>query len=395
TGGPGITFDAVNADFTRPGFQVARITIAAAEQPYLVQVQNLAPAGGTFLTPTWVGFHNGEFDLYDRGAPVSPGVESLAEDGALDTLNAEFEAAVIDGVQSAALDPAGFEGAPVIDADGFIGQAVVNLDPGTNRYLSYASMVIPSNDAFIANGSPFAHEVFDENGNFLSPRFIVSNEEVLDAGTEENTETEAAFLNQTGPNTGTDENGVVTLHPGFNGSFSNPGGTPVNILGGTNGAGLSFDANAADFSREGRQIAAISVTPLIDQSYSGSWFSPERSGEGLVLEVVNNDQPEAVISFYTYTADGSGDPIWAIGSGPLVGDTAFAALVVGSGATFGSAFDPATVALDAFGEVAVRFETCTTGTLTVTPVAEGFEEITYPIERLTPLSVGQGNCRAQ
>ncbi|MEM1080582.1 MAG: spondin domain-containing protein, partial [Pseudomonadota bacterium] len=349
--------------------------------------------GGTFLTPTWVGFHNGEFDLYDRGAPVGPGVESLAEDGAVDTLNAEFDSAVFGGVQSVAIDPAGFEPAPVIDAGGFIGQTVVRLNPDDHRYLSYASMVIPSNDAFIANGSPFAHEVFDADGNFVAPRFIVSNEEVLDAGTEINTEEDAAFLNQTAPNTGVDENGVVALHPGFNGSLANPDATPVNILGGTNGAGLNFDAVAADFTRPSQQMAQISVSPLIDQSYSGSWFSRARDGEGLVLDIINNDQPQAVISFYTYAPDGSGDQVWAFGNGPIVGNTAFADLVLATGATFGSEFDPNDVVRSLFGQVSIRFDSCTAGLLTVTPIADGFEAIEYPIERLSPLSNSQGNCR--
>ena len=34
--------------------------------------------------------------------------------------------------------------------------------------------------------------------------------------------------------TGVDENGVVSTHPGFNGSVGNRSATPVNILGGTN-----------------------------------------------------------------------------------------------------------------------------------------------------------------
>ena len=46
-----------------------------------VTIENLAPADGTFLTPVWVGFHNGKFDLYDHGAPASPDLEPLAEDG--------------------------------------------------------------------------------------------------------------------------------------------------------------------------------------------------------------------------------------------------------------------------------------------------------------------------
>ena len=80
-------------------------------------------------------------------------------------------------------------------------------------------MIIPSNDAFIASpGDPTALRIFDAYGNFLGGTFDVQGSDVMDAGTEVNTERDAAFLNQTGPNTGQTENGVVALHPGFIGS---------------------------------------------------------------------------------------------------------------------------------------------------------------------------------
>ncbi len=78
-------------------------------------------------------------------------------------------------------------------------------------------MVIPSNDAFIANDDPLAHEVFDAAGNFTGPiTLTVLCSCVLDAGTEDNTEMQAAFINQTGNNMGTTTiGGVISLHPGF------------------------------------------------------------------------------------------------------------------------------------------------------------------------------------
>jgi hypothetical protein len=55
-----------------------------------VTIENLAPENGTFITPTWVGFHNGEFDIYDHNRPASLGLESLAEDGDTVGVSAEF-----------------------------------------------------------------------------------------------------------------------------------------------------------------------------------------------------------------------------------------------------------------------------------------------------------------
>ena len=61
-----------------------------ARQEITVTIENLAPQQGTFLTPFWVGFHNGNFDTYDRGRPASPGLESLAEDGSTALISQEF-----------------------------------------------------------------------------------------------------------------------------------------------------------------------------------------------------------------------------------------------------------------------------------------------------------------
>ena len=86
------------------------------------------------------------------------------------------------------------------------------------RYFSYASMLIPSNDAFIANGSPLAHPVFDASGEFVAESFFVLGSEVNDAGTEVNDEIpmNTAFFGQMMPNVGVTESVRISAHPGFN-----------------------------------------------------------------------------------------------------------------------------------------------------------------------------------
>jgi len=198
----------------------AELTLLNAEEssPYTVTVsiENLSPENGAFLTPLWFGFHDGTFDTYDRGRPSSPGLESLAEDGATDLISQEFDLAGFGTVQGTIL---GLEATPGPIDPGETATFTVQLD-GSNpsdRFFNYASMVIPSNDFFIANGNERAHAIFDEAGNFIGADFIVFGSNILDAGTEENDEIEAntAFFGQMAPNTGTPENGVVTLAEGF------------------------------------------------------------------------------------------------------------------------------------------------------------------------------------
>ena len=126
-------------------------------------------------------------------------------------------------------------------------------------------MVIPSNDAFLAApDDPLADPLFDAEGNFLGLDIVRSGADVLDAGTEVNNELDAAFLNQTAPDTGTDENGVVAAHPGFNGSVGNPAGTPVNILdpAGAVTPGGTLDPAVADFTADDDPLLTITVERL-------------------------------------------------------------------------------------------------------------------------------------
>lgn len=222
-----------------------------------VTVRNTSDTGGTFLTPVYFGFHDGGFDLFDVGAAASPGLESLAEDGAFAIVAAE----------RAAASP-GSQGLVVTGENGFIAtqeqtSAFITVDSAVNTQVSFGAMILPSNDAFI--GTDEALTLFDDAGNFLGAQTVVfDGTDVYDAGTEVNTELDAAFINQTAPDTGVDENGVIRQHPGFNGSFGNPVGEGDQIiLGGTNAPGAFIDPVAADFTLPGAQIATVHINTVV------------------------------------------------------------------------------------------------------------------------------------
>ncbi len=185
-----------------------------------VTIRNLAPINGSFLTPVWTGFHDGSFDLYNSGSPASSALERLAEDGDTSFLTALFSMSGAGTQQGTLMGPMG----PI--APGQTATMSFNLNPlaMSSRYFSYASMVIPSNDAFIANGNPMALPVFNSMGQFLGGSFTVLGSMVLDAGTELNDEVpmNTAFFGQMAPNTGVTTNGVVMPHPGFIPGGANP-----------------------------------------------------------------------------------------------------------------------------------------------------------------------------
>lgn len=222
------------------------LTAAANAEPVKVRVsiENLAPANGTLLTPLWVGFHNGGFDIYDRGQPAAPFLERLAEDGNTGPITDAFSAIGAGQTQGTLFGPGG----PI--APGESASMNFTIEDGS-RYFSYGAMVIPSNDAFVANGSPTAHEIIGSAGNFLGANFFVTGADVLDAGTEVNDEVPAntAALGQVAPNTGVDEFGTVELHAGL----------LPRELGGIL-ADPRFDN--ANFGQAGFPIAQITIAPI-------------------------------------------------------------------------------------------------------------------------------------
>lgn len=183
---------------------------AGALTTVTVTIENLAPVQGNFLTPVWVGFHDGNFDLFDTGSAASAGLEALAEDGNVAPLNGEFANA--GGGQTAVIPgPNG----PIGPGDVTTMTFTLDENNPDDSYFSFAAMVLPSNDAFIGSGN--AISLFDSNGNFTAVDFFVGGANVYDAGTEVNDELPAntAFFGQMMPNTGVTEGGVVALHSGF------------------------------------------------------------------------------------------------------------------------------------------------------------------------------------
>ena len=232
----------------------------------VVTITNALPAGGTFLTPVWFGFHDGaNFDLFTAGEAASTGLERLAEDGPIEGIAAEFNAQVGDnGVDATIVGGVGVPG-PIDPGETASFTLNVNPDQVGQGFFTWATMVIPSNDAFLAvPDNALADPIFDENGNFTPLTIQRFGTDVLDAGTEVNNELDAAFLNQTAPNTGIEENGVVSTHPGFNGSVGNPDGTPVNILGGETAPGAIIDPVIGDFTADPTQLLLqIDITQVV------------------------------------------------------------------------------------------------------------------------------------
>jgi PEP-CTERM motif len=198
-------------------------------------VTNNQPAGGFAVTPVWLGVHDGTFDLFNPGDAAMPFLESVAELGNTGPLMTAFSGM---GPQTTLTS-----GGPLPQfLPGNSNFTDLNvMDPATTRYLSFAAMVVPSNDLFMGNSNPLAFPIFDSAGNFAGPLTIqIFGSMVWDAGTEVNNIGDGpAFITGIDAMLGTTENGTVHLFftdpnaatylASINGQLT-PGGTISHLL---------------------------------------------------------------------------------------------------------------------------------------------------------------------
>ncbi len=379
----GDVIDADNGDFTNGIYPLMRITLSKNSYPVRVSIKNSAQADGTFLTPFWVAFHDGDFDSYNHGDHASAGLELMAEDGDSSILSEEFFS-FGNGFDKVITNPEGFPGAPLFDP-GFSTQEIVELDPEINKYFSYVSMLLPSNDAFIANADPKRYQLFDDSGEFTGGvSFKVYGSQVNDAGTELNNESGAPFFNMDEPSVDTSDS--IRRHSGYNGSIGNPDGAPQLFLGNTNPPGFLIGETQADFSIEGYQVAEVAISRLIDGSFSGNWYNPSRSGEGFVLEVTKNSstgESIGIVSWYTYNADESGTQSWIVGSGPIIADTILANVKITHGTGFAENFDANDVVRTPWGQISIKFTGCNNAIMTFNSIDDEYGSGEYSLQKLS------------
>ena len=120
----------------------------------------------------------------------------------------------------------------------------------------------------------------------------------------------------------------------------------------------------------------------INNALSGTWYNPDRDGEGFIIDVANAGN--IVISFYTY--DNTGQQMWLIGTGDVDGSVAVIDFYVTEGGFYGSGFDPELVNRAFWGTGIFTFSECATGVADIMPSLEfaaEFEDMSTNITRLT------------
>jgi hypothetical protein len=132
----------------------------------------------------------------------------------------------------------------------------------------------------------------------------------------------------------------------------------------------------------------------IDGTLSGSWFSPERNGEGFIFDIAEvNGRPTLVLYYFTYEDNDSGRQAWLVGSAPIIGNKASVPVIIAEGTRFGDLFDAEDVVNTDWGNVKVSFLDCER--VLIETDSTLFSAVRYEAVRLTPAPTGvEGTCQA-
>lgn len=201
---------------------VCSTLVHAQQRMVTATVTNLAPSNSVSFAPLHVGFHSGLFDPFNIGQVAGAGIITVAEGGSGTQWQADL----------AAIDPTATRGTiGGLLQPGQSASMTFNVDVGLNRYFSFGSMVVPSNDFFIGNDNPL--QLFNGTGDLLISSIFQTTNQIWDAGSEIFDPLAAAFVGTNALRT--PQGSVVALNfaelEGFNGL--------------TTGAGYQFNSQLA------------------------------------------------------------------------------------------------------------------------------------------------------
>lgn len=189
---------------------IARVEVEAEGSRFTITLENVSEQRGLIVTrisPLFWAVHDETVRLFEVGAPAPDnGLESLAEESGIHEISMWAIAASGIRTWGVADQPLGTDRHGVAEPDDRF-QLVVEPD-GAHPFLSFAAMVVVSNDAFLAL-PPSGVRLLEEDGTPRAAadveREILASLTVWDAGTEEN-EVPGAGLNvspqPSGPNAG-------------------------------------------------------------------------------------------------------------------------------------------------------------------------------------------------
>ncbi|MFN0160393.1 MAG: spondin domain-containing protein, partial [Burkholderiales bacterium] len=154
----------------------------AATVNLTITAENLAPTNSVSFAPLHFGVHSNLFDAFNIGQVATAPIISVAEGGGGEAWQAAFAAADPNATR-------GTIGMPLFP--GMSRSLTVAVDTSVNRFFTFASMVIPSNDFFIGNDSAIV--LFNPDGSLARTTINQKARQIWDNGSELLDPSAAAF----------------------------------------------------------------------------------------------------------------------------------------------------------------------------------------------------------
>lgn len=170
-----------------------------------VTIRNLAPTNSISFAPLRLGFGNGSFDSFNIGQAGGAAITSVAEGGS----GADWFPAFAAAEPNAVLGSVGGALLPGATASNSF---VFDTANANNRFFTFGSMVIPSNDLFIGNDNPQAFQLFNANGTLaITSPILQTAGQIWDNNSEVADPANAAFVVGGNNSLRTPENGLVAF----------------------------------------------------------------------------------------------------------------------------------------------------------------------------------------
>jgi hypothetical protein len=123
------------------------------------------------------------------------------------------------------------------------------------------------------------------------------------------------------------------------------------------------------------------------RQYSGAWYNPERSGEGFLIEVLSDTR--ALVYWFTYEPDDSGQQAWMVGEGRIDASGAdrratisVSRVIQPVGGGHGADYEPQLIQQVDWGSLEIVFDDSNTAQLSYDSNLEQFGSGEYALRRL-------------
>ncbi|KAA9131602.1 hypothetical protein F3N42_09815 [Marinihelvus fidelis] len=130
------------------------------------------------------------------------------------------------------------------------------------------------------------------------------------------------------------------------------------------------------------RVVGCDFTPSADAGLSGSYFAPERNGEGVIVEWLDNGMVTAI--FFTF--DTEGDQFWVTGTGAPNGRSVTMDVVYpGTSTRWGRGFDAGEIELPVWGTFTLSWSDCNNLSFSYDSSVPGYGSGSHQYTRISTL----------